>query len=183
MTAAPVSKATLKRVAVLSALYVWAYFFTAYIVAPVQSALLPSVVMSLLFLPHGVRLLSAWLYGWRSIAYLLPGALLCNLHFAGERAFAPDVLVGTMASLIAAPLAFAIIRTAFPQVRLSVGQTRLPTIIAVGILASVINLTALKAALGLATSEGAVILLGDTAGLLLSLAIVRASLHILAPRN
>ena len=30
----------------------------------------------------GVRVLSAWLYGWKSVAYLLPGAVLCNQHFA-----------------------------------------------------------------------------------------------------
>ena len=73
--------------------------------------LFPSTIMSSLFLPHGVRVLAAWLYGWRSILFLLPGALLCNLHFAGDRAFDRDILFGTAASLIAAPLAFAIGRS------------------------------------------------------------------------
>ena len=182
MTPSPALKSEAWRIAVISALYVWAYFVTAYLVAPLQSALLPSVVMSLLFLPHGVRVLAAWLYGWRSLAYLLPGAVLCNLHFAGQRAFAPDVLAGTLASLLAAPLAFLLLRAAFPRIALSVGRTRLPAILAVGLLASVLNLTALRAAFGLAPAEGAVILLGDTAGLLLSLAIVRATVHLAGKR-
>ena len=95
---------------ILSAVYVWSYFMSASLVLPLQQAVFPGTVMSFLFLPHGVRVLAAWLYGWRAIPLLLPGALLCNLHFAGERAFDPDILFGTAASLMAAPLAFAIVR-------------------------------------------------------------------------
>lgn len=161
-----------KLSAVVSAIYIWAYFGTVYVIAPVQSALLPSVVMSLLFFPHGVRVLTAWLYGWRSVAYLLPGAVLCNLHFAGERAFAPDVLLGTMASLAASPFAFWAVRRSLPQIDTTPGRTRQSTVVAVGFLASVLNLTALKAAYGLEPLEGVVIFIGDTSGLLASMLVV-----------
>jgi len=166
----------------VSVLYVWTYFVTAYLVAPLQSALMPSVVMSILFLPHGIRVLAAWLYGWRSVAYLLPGAALCNLHFSPDRAFAPAVLTGTVASLVAAPLALVILRLAFPSIRLSPGTTGLAAMVVLGALASLLNLTALKLALSLDTAEGAVIFLGDTAGLILSLALLRATLHMVGNR-
>lgn len=159
----------LKRAAVTSILYIWAYFVTADLVAPLQTVLLPSVVMSILFLPHGIRVLAAWLYGWRSLAYLLPGALLCNLHFAGERAFDPDILAGTFTSLAAAPLAFTLVRLLWPSAPLAIGQTRLLTIVAVGSLASVFNLTLLNLVHSLGSVESVVIFLGDTSGLLGSL--------------
>lgn len=33
---------------------------------------------SFIFLPHGIRVIAAWLYGWRSILYLSPGAYLAH---------------------------------------------------------------------------------------------------------
>lgn len=35
---------------------------------------------SLVYLPHGVRVIAAWLYGWRSVMYLAPGSYM--VHFA-----------------------------------------------------------------------------------------------------
>lgn len=37
----------------------------------------------LLYLPHGVRVLAAWLYGWKSIIYLFPGQLMTHSFFWG----------------------------------------------------------------------------------------------------
>lgn len=156
----------------VSVIYVWSYFCTVYVVAPVQSALVPSTVMSLLFLPHGVRVLAAWLYGWRSVVYLLPGAVLCNLHFAGDRAFAPDVVLGTLASLVASPVAFFLVRRAMPHLETALGRTRQSTVVLVGFLASVLNLTALRLAYGLEPQEGVVIFVGDTSGLLASMLVL-----------
>lgn len=174
----------LKIAAVVSALYVWAYFMTVTVVAPVQEMLLPSTVMSLLFLPHGVRVLAAWIYGWRSVIYILPGAVLCNLHFAGDRAFAPEVVIGTMASLIAAPLVFALVRVWLGAAVVAVGQARLQTVVAAGFAASVINLTALKLVFGLHPLEGAVIFVGDASGLIVAVLIVWATLRFLGwPRS
>lgn len=163
---------------VVSALYVWAYFVTVAVVSPLQEALFPTMVMSLLFLPHGVRVLAAWLYGWRSMAYLLPGAMACNLHFAGERALAPDVLAGTVASLAASPLVFALAHRVWGQRALAVGRARLMTVMVLGFAASVVNLTALQLTYWLHPSEGAVIFLGDASGLIVSVLIVWAVLHI-----
>lgn len=162
----------LKVGAVVSVLYVWAYYMTVSVVTPVQAALIPSAVMSLLFLPHGVRVLSAWIYGWRSVPYLLPGAVFCNLHFAGDRAFEPEMVAGVILSLLAAPVAFAAVRRLFGAQAVAVGQVRVAAVVGIGFLASVLNLTGLKLAYGLAPVEGAVIFVGDALGLLVSLVIL-----------
>lgn len=171
-----------KAAGIVSAIYVWSYFMTVHLITPVQSAYLPSFTMSLLFLPHGVRVLSAWIHGWRSVLYLLPGAVLCNLHFAGDRAFQSDVLLGTLGSLIAAPMAFALVRQVMPGLPLSVGRTRLFAVLGVGFLASVFNLTFLRLAYGLAPLEGVVIFVGDTSGLLLSALMLWLVLRVVARR-
>lgn len=161
---------------IVSALYVWAYFATIYLAGPVQQAILPTAVMSLVFLPHGVRVLAAWLYGWRSVTYLLLGAVLCNLHFAGDRALAPEVLAGTAVSLLSAPLALAALRRVAPGLAFRVGETPLRKIVVLGAVASVLNLSGLAVAYGLAPLELAVTLLGDMTGLLIALAILRGAI-------
>lgn len=171
-----------KTVFAVSAVYVWAYFLTALLVMPLQQAAFPTTVMCFLFLPHGVRVLSTWLYDWRSVPMLLPGALLCNLHFAGERAFDADILFGTAASLIAAPLAFALGRVIGGPGSLSVGRLRVPLLMAVGTAASVFNLIALRLIYGLSHQEGSVILVGDVAGLAASLLILWLGLKLLPAR-
>lgn len=168
---------------VVSAVYVWAYFMTVSLVLPLQMAVFPGTLMCFLFLPHGVRVLAAWLYGWRAFPFLLPGALLCNLHFAGNRAFDADILFGTAASLLASPLAFAVARRIGGTAHLIVGKTRLPTLLAVGIMSSVFNLLALSLAYGLDPFEGAVILIGDTGGLVVALLIVWLGLKLLPNRG
>lgn len=157
---------------VSSALYVWAYFATVHFIGPAQHVLLPASVMSLFFLPHGVRVLTAWLYGWRSVLYLLPGAMLCNLHFAGDRAFSPEILLGTAFSLVSAPFAFVAMRWLFPAWPLRVGVTPLRKVVLVGAVASVLNLSALTLTYGLVPMDMAVTLIGDIGGLALSLVIV-----------
>lgn len=166
--------------AVTSMIYVWAYFTTVYFVTPVQKMIVPSAVMCLVFLPHGVRVLAAWLYRGRSMAYLLPGALLCNLHFAGARALDPEIVAGTLASLASAPLAFALVRRVVPQMSVAVGATRLCAVVAVGAMASVLNLCGLTVVFGLPASETAIIFAGDLSGLLLSLWLVRSGMRLAA---
>lgn len=167
----------LKTTAVVSAIYVWSYFVTMAVVTPIQGLFLPSVVMSLLFLPHGVRVLSAWLYGWRSVIYLLPGALGCHLHFLGPQALEPKMAMAMFASLVSSPLAFGVVRYAFGATAVKVGRARLQTVVLTGLLASFFNLSALKAIYGLPALEGAVIFVGDASGLIVSVLIVWTALR------
>ena len=57
--------------------YIFGFLLTTHIVQPVQDwALGVEVFGSLLFFPHAVRVLTAWLYGWKSIFLLMPGVVL-----------------------------------------------------------------------------------------------------------
>ena len=72
--------ADLAQTLVASISFVVLMEFSIQVVLPLQEAWI--VVLEnhamLLFLPHGVRVLTAWLYGWRSIIYLLPGHLMAH---------------------------------------------------------------------------------------------------------
>jgi hypothetical protein len=63
---------------VLSLAYITSYTLTNGFVAPLQSMFLPNytTTISLLFLPHGVRILAAYYYGWKSFFFLMPSAYL-----------------------------------------------------------------------------------------------------------
>lgn len=168
---------------VLSAVYVWAYFLSVALVMPLQEMLLPTTAMSILYLPHGVRVLAAWLYGWRSSLFISPGAFLCGLHFAAHHTLGANFVVGLFASLLVSPLAFALARFVFGRERFGVGVVRVPVLFAVGILASVFNLTVLRLAYGLSPFEGMVILIGDSMGLIVALIIVWLGLKLLPQRG
>ena len=72
---------------VVSVGYIAAYTVTNGFVLPLQKILLPDVpvIFSLLFLPHGVRVMAIWLLGWRGAVYLLPsGYLMWALSVYGK---------------------------------------------------------------------------------------------------
>ncbi|ALI56597.1 hypothetical protein [Celeribacter marinus] len=63
---------------VAAALYALSFEFVVLIAQPIQQLMDQTGVLygSLIFLPHGVRILIVWLYGWWGALYLLPIALL-----------------------------------------------------------------------------------------------------------
>ena len=67
--------------------YVFCFGVTDLLVAPLQSLFLPNLTVfaSLLYLPHGVRVLATWAYGWRAIPALLLAGALSALLFRGEQ--------------------------------------------------------------------------------------------------
>ena len=69
--------------AILFAIYPASYILVAVVIAPAQAALLPgiSAFASLLFLPHGVRVLAASLLGVKSIPAVVLGELAGNYLF------------------------------------------------------------------------------------------------------
>lgn len=50
-------------------------------------------VTSLLYLPHGIRILAGWLLGWRSVIALLPGVFAGYAYYLGWNVFNPDWLL------------------------------------------------------------------------------------------
>lgn len=62
----------------LSVVYIIAFSLTLGFVFPLQSMLLSNAQLEigLLFLPHGVRVLAFYFFGWRAILYIMPASYL-----------------------------------------------------------------------------------------------------------
>ena len=61
---------------IISFSYIASYTLVAGFLAPLQSLLFPNftTTISLLFLPHGIRILAAYYYGWKSFFLLMPAS-------------------------------------------------------------------------------------------------------------
>lgn len=125
--------------------YVLSHGSTAWAVTPVQSLVLPEVTVfaSLMYLPHGVRVLATWAYGWKAIPALIAGAALSTYFFSPPDQIdflSPALLESLLIGAVCAFLAFELVRLA--GYNCYFGQSRkLPWkgMIAIGTLSSVIN--------------------------------------------
>lgn len=92
----------------VTAAYMLAIIVTFEVVMPLQLDFLPVFAnhASILFLPHGVRILSAWLYRWRSVVLLVPGSFLGHVYLDGEFHYTPSEILASTAGLICAVLVF-----------------------------------------------------------------------------
>ena len=81
---------------IVSVAYIVTFSLTFGFVFPLQQLLLSgiSTQVGLLFLPHGVRVLTLYFYGWRGMFYLLPSSYLMTLlsvEQTGQDLLAPIV--------------------------------------------------------------------------------------------
>ena len=69
---------TLTTFVIVSFAYIISYALTTGFVSPLQSTFLAGVSdkIGLLFLPHGVRIIAIYYYGWRAILLLIPVSYL-----------------------------------------------------------------------------------------------------------
>ena len=77
---------------IIALAYIVGYLVVDYIVAPVQYLYLSRdfTVGSLMFIPHGIRVLAVWLCGSRAILPLIISELLCTVLL-----WQPDVAIST----------------------------------------------------------------------------------------
>ena len=127
---------------VISSAYIFAYFLTFAAVMPLQDAVLPAFgnYASLLFLPHGVRVVAAWLYGWRSIVFLAPGAVVTHSYLYGFSGFSLDYMMAVFFGVFCAALSFwffALVGMDFRLQRSSKVNWR--DVMLAGVVASVLN--------------------------------------------
>ncbi|WP_234423522.1 hypothetical protein [Tateyamaria sp. Alg231-49] len=125
--------------------YVLCHGLIAMVVTPLQSLILPEITVfaSLVYLPHGVRVLATWAYGWKAVLALAVGASMSAWLFSPsedlrllESALVQSILVGSASAFIA----FEIARLAGFDLYFG-GSRKLhwKGMIAVGALSSVIN--------------------------------------------
>jgi hypothetical protein len=93
---------------VVSVAYIGAYMLSIYALLPFQSSYTPQLASyaSLLFLPHGVRVLAAWLYGWKAIPLVAPAALLTHWMNLGADGFTLGGMIGVFSGIVCAALTF-----------------------------------------------------------------------------
>ncbi len=101
--------------AVIVLSYVLAHGLTATIVTPVQAGYLPDITVfaSLIYLPHGVRVLATWLWGWKAILPLYVGSYSSFLLFtpdADRLLIEPTILESMGIGATSAFVAFVILR-------------------------------------------------------------------------
>ena len=84
-------------IGLITAAYIVAMLFVNSVVVPIQNSLVPGVTSyaALLFPAHGIRVLSAWLFGWKSIPYLICATLSADILLTSQFAAANLQLVST----------------------------------------------------------------------------------------
>lgn len=95
--------------------YVFCHGVTAFVVTPVQSSVFPeyTVFASLVYLPHGVRVLAIWAFGWRAIPALVVGLSVSAWLFTPSNELdilEPALLEGILVGALCAFLAFELVR-------------------------------------------------------------------------
>lgn len=100
---------------IITSTYVLCHGLTALIVTPVQEKFLSDITVfaSLIYLPHGVRVLATWLWGWKAIFPLYVGSWISAFVFnpADFKALTEGAMYFSFAvGSISAFLAFEIMR-------------------------------------------------------------------------
>lgn len=152
----------------VSAAYLLASSLTLYFIYPIQLKLVPEFpsFASLLYLPHGVRVLAAWLLGWRSIIAMMPGAFIAQYYWVYTRDV--DILFfGILGiGLLVAPIAFGLFRKFGLDAEAQVGRApRWQWVMGVGVLASLLNSSMTNLVLGTTGINNLAFLIGDVFGL------------------
>ena len=108
---------------IVLALYVLSFQLVEFLVLPVQSTFTASEFASLLFLPHGVRVLTVILYGARSgFIYLLVASAL--LLFLSDEGVKTDltVVLQTLTSAACVPLSMLLLHFGFGENSISLND-------------------------------------------------------------
>ena len=134
---------------VINALFVTAVFVVSYqlverIIDPVQSLLLTTGYASLLFLPHGVRVLAVFLYGPAPATFYLLIAALVSLSLSDNQMDKSGltIIMQTLTGAICAPLAYQLLKFSFGNDHISLASVSARTwrgIFMVNIISSLLN--------------------------------------------
>jgi len=96
----------------ISFVYIITFSLTFGFIFPLQQLLLSGVSakVGLLFLPHGVRVLTLYFYGWRGMLYLIPAGYLMFWISAGQTG---QSLMAPIVSLVGCYLGIQFVRLLF----------------------------------------------------------------------
>ncbi|WP_050522342.1 hypothetical protein [Pseudorhodobacter wandonensis] len=169
---------------IVAAAYILAHGVTALVVTPVQSIFFPeyTVFASLIYLPHGVRVLATWAFGWRAIPALVLGVTMSAWLFsptASLEFLEPDLVKGILIGAFSAFLAFELARfvgydSYFGHMR----KVNWKVLIIIGAISSIINslgqTLAYSGLIGLGNIPGTLVIyaVGDLVGLVVCMVVL-----------
>lgn len=160
---------------VISTAYVLAFAATFAVVMPVQDSVLPEFgnYASLVFLAHGVRVIAAWMYGWRSLLFLAPGAVLTHSYLYGAGGFSFDYMVAVFSGVVCAALGFWAFARLGLDFRLSDrNRVNWRDVMLVGAAASIVNSVGTKIFFDNDLATASARLVGDVTGMVASIVIL-----------
>lgn len=184
MSDGPSIRSAAASFAVIVTAYVLCHGMTVFLVTPVQGRFLTEITTfaSLIYLPHGIRVLATWLVGPKAFLPLLAGGVLSAIVFAPEvapHAFHPAVISSIVVGAASAPLAFGATRliagSRFPGTG---DRMNWKLLILAGMVASIINSVGQRLVLGARFPSGdafgvmAVYALGDLVGLVVTMIVL-----------
>jgi uncharacterized membrane protein YwzB len=168
--------------ALISIAYLAAFSLSMDVLLPWQQQYTPEMAAyaSLLFLPHGVRVLSAWLMGWKAIPLLLPAAAFTHWLNFGLSGFTPLQIIGLMSGVVCAVVTFWALARAGMDFRITSGtRANWRDILIAGCIASVINTGGMLLAFQQAASTSAGYLVGDVSGMFACMLILMLAFKVL----
>ena len=138
-------KNTIMNFMIIVTCYVLAFGLTTYLVTPIQGYFLPEITLfaSLVYLPHGVRILATWYWGWKAIVALFVANLVSTAIFYSDswaQFLGQTRLESGLIGASCAFLAFELVRGA--GFNLYAGPRKhihWKALLAIGIIASLIN--------------------------------------------
>jgi hypothetical protein len=159
----------------VSAAFLLTFYISFYVLSPLQQQYFtgPFEYASLVFLPHGVRVLSAWLLGWKAIPIIFLPSIYAHWLIFGESAFSVNLIVGLMSGVICATFSFWILANIGMDLRISnVKVANWKDVFLAGCVASVLNSVATGLAFQHDTVTIAIYLVGDLTGLFVCMLIL-----------
>lgn len=155
--------------------YLAAAWISLKLIGPLQSRLLPELGLpiALIYLPHGVRVLTAWLYGWVSIPLLIPAIALNYCLLMGNPFQSSATLLAISLSSASAFLAFSLLRLIGQSASSrEIRPDSARIVLLAALLASLFNSAVPGALYGLRGDALVVFLVGDVTGAFLLMIIL-----------
>ena len=176
----------IKQFLIVTVSYIAADFLTRVLLpfTEVSIGAEPTFAASLLFFPHGVRVLSAWAFGWRSLPFLLPVTYLSNYLNFGADGFQIENILAASFGVTCAILSFWFLALIGLDFRL--GRARdenWKNIALVGCFASMLNSAGKSYFYGNPPFIGASLFFGDVAGMLATMLILMLAFRWYRLRN
>jgi len=153
---------------IISVAHLCAFGVSIYLLLPLQARYTPELApyASLLFLPHGVRILSAWLMGWKAIPLIAPTALLTHWANFGADGFTLVGLAGAFSGIVCAAVTFWALAKAGMDLRIAATrEANWRDVMIAGGIASIINTFGMGWAFNHNTDTLVGYFIGDVTGL------------------